>query len=80
MIWLYALGLISVAIACFGMEGRGAWSKNIASGGGILWLVTIILGFIYLDLKGGIYFLIGTLVLGAILIKILRPILNPHGH
>ena len=80
MTWLYILGAISVIIACFGMEGRGEWSKNIATVGGILWLVSVIAGFYYLGFIHGLYFLLGTFVLGVVLTKVLRPVLNPHGH
>lgn len=66
-------------IMVFGMEGRGSWSKNIASVGGILWLLTVIYAFYIFPWQKGFYFLIGTLIVGAILQKILRPIINPRG-
>lgn len=80
MTWLYIFGVISVIIACFGMEGRGIYSEKLANIGSGLWLLSVIVGFYYLGLRHGIYFLLGTTFLAAVLIKIFRPILNPHGH
>jgi hypothetical protein len=68
MIYLFAA--IATFIMVLGMEGRGSSSKNITNVGVLLWIFSIIYVF---------YILIGTLILGAILQKILRPILNPHG-
>jgi predicted PurR-regulated permease PerM len=62
-----------------GMEGRGSSSKNITNVGVLLWIFSIIYVFYIFTWQKGILFLIGTLILGAILQKILRPILNPHG-
>lgn len=80
MILVYIFGAISVFISCFGMEGRGTWSRHIASVGGILWMISVIAGFYFLGLTQGLLFLLGTFVLGAILTKVFRLILNPHGH
>lgn len=80
MTWLYILDAISVIIASFGMEGRGTWSRNIATIGGILWFVSVIAGFYYLGLTHGLYLLVGTFVLGAVLTKVFKLILNPRGH
>jgi hypothetical protein len=70
MIYLFAA--IATFIMVLGMEGRGSSSKNITNVGVLLWIFSIIYVFY-------IFILIGTLILGAILQKILRPILNPHG-
>lgn len=63
-----------------GSEGRGTWSKNIATVGGLLWLTSVIIAFVSLGIKNGVFFLLGSFVLGAILTNILKPLLNPHGH
>jgi len=75
-----AVGIISMIVLVVGMEGRGTWSRNISYIGGVLWLGSVIWGFFHYGLKGGIIYLIGTLVWGAILSFILKPVLSPHGH
>ena len=77
---IYFLGILSVFIAVFGMEGRGSWSHNISVIGGILWLASVVLAFLKFSIGDGFLFLIGTFILGAILQRILRPLLNRHGH
>jgi len=77
---IYILGLVTTFVTVFGMEGRGSWSRIISNIGGILWLATIIYAFYIFSWWQGIFFLLGTFVLGAILQKVLRPILNAHGH
>lgn len=74
---IYAAAILGTFIMLFGMEGRGEWSSNIAILGGWIWIGTIVWGFI--SLRHGLLLVIGTLVFGAILQRILRPIMNPHG-
>jgi hypothetical protein len=76
---IYLFGAIATFIMVFGMEGRGSWSRNISVVGGLLWVISIALAFYYFSWRGGALFIVGTFVLGAILQKILRPFLNPHG-
>jgi hypothetical protein len=77
---IYIFGAIAMFILVFGSEGRGFWSKNISYAGGLLWLGSIVWAFYTLGWKNGSFYLIGTLVVGAIFTNILRPLLNPHGH
>jgi hypothetical protein len=77
---LYVFGAVATFVAMFGSEGRGSWSGKIAMVGGILWLTSNVLAFYQLGFKEGSLFLLGTFIFAAILQKILRPFLNPHGH
>ena len=78
MIYLFAI--VATFIMIFGMEGRGSWSKIISIVGGLLWFSVIVYAFWLFSWQIGLIFLIGTFVLGALLQRILRPLLNPHGH
>lgn len=77
---IYLFGALSTFIMVFGMEGRGTWSNGISIVGGLLWLIAIIWGFFHFSVLMGFGFLLGTFVLGAILKRIFKPLLNPHGH
>lgn len=77
---IIASGIISMFVLVFGAEGRGDWSRNIAIVGGLLWLGSVVWGFYTYGVKGGIIYLVGTFVWGAILTAILKPLVNPHGH
>ena len=76
----YLFGVIATLIMVFGMEGRGSWSRNISIVGGILWSLSIIYAFYVFSWQKGLVFLLATFVLGAVLQRILRSLLNPHGH
>ena len=77
---IYLFGAVSTLIMVFGMEGRGTWSRSIAIIGGVFWAISVVWGFFHFSLFWGFGFLLGTLLFGAILQRILRPLLNPHGH
>ena len=68
---LITLGFIGIFLGVWGTQTRGDWSKNIGIIGGLIWFSTIAWGFMQLGLKNGLIFLLGTLVIGAVLSKIL---------
>ena len=76
---IYIFGIISTIIMVVGMAGRGSSSNKITLVGGWLWLCSVVTAFILLGFKNGLFFLIGSLVLAALLVNLLKPILNPHG-
>ncbi len=75
----YLFATLAVLVTVFGMEGRGTWSRFISIAGGWLWLFVVIYAFYIFMWQKGMLFLLGTFILGAILQRILRPLLNPHG-
>lgn len=69
-IFLLTLGFIGTVMSAWGTQTRGTWSPTVAIIGGILWLIAIVSAFLARGFPLGLYFLLGTLVLGSILIKI----------
>jgi hypothetical protein len=76
---IYFFGVVATLIMMIGQEGRGSWSQNISIVGGLLWLGSIVFAFYSTNWKTGLLFILGTLIFGAILKKLLRPILNKRG-
>lgn len=68
---LIALGIIGIFLGVWGTQTRGDWSRNIGIIGGLIWFFSIIWGFIQLGFKNGFVFIFATLIIGAVLSKIL---------
>lgn len=68
---IFFVGFIGILLSVWGTQTRGTWSRNIGIFGGIIWLSGVILAFLDIGLLHGVYFLIGTFALGAILSRFL---------
>ncbi len=60
------VGAMGVAMAIWGSQTRGTLSRNISIIGGLLWFTVLIWVFVN-HFVNGLYFLLGSFVLGAIL-------------
>lgn len=69
-IFLLLLGLIGTVMSAWGTQTRGTWSPAVAIIGGILWLIAVVSAFIVRGFPNGLYFLLGTFVLGFVATRI----------
>ena len=71
IIIILTFAFVGTFLAIWGTQTRGSWSQNIGITGGLIWLVSLVWAIVELGLKTGLLVLLGTFVLGGILISVL---------
>jgi len=73
---IYLASFVAIFIALWGSETRGEWSTGFSTIGGIGWLTTVILAFYNFGWKSGLLFLFITFVIAALLLNVVKILIN----